>query len=260
MRPRVRHTQGVGRTKPVVEVVIITWNDGDLLQRSIASALSSEGVDVRLLVVDNGSQPAASVPADPRVSLIRSDENLGVARGRNLGIESGNAAFVCLLDSDAELHPTSLSTLLDVLVSSEDIGLVGPVFDGQAPEESGGVAPTLRRKIARVLGRTASYASARAPGADRWEVDFVIGACQLFRRAACEDIGGLEQRWFYGPEDADFCMRMRSAGWRVLQADVPCIHPPRRRNRRLLTRRGLAHARAVAEFLWRHRSYEGVRP
>jgi hypothetical protein len=242
-----------------IDVVIITWNDGSLLHTAIESVLCSDGVDVKIYVVDNGSAPPASVPDDHRIHLIRSDENLGVSKGRNVGVRAGDGSFVCLLDSDAALHPETLAGLRDALIESDDIGLVGPVFAGQEPEESGGAAPTLSRKVARVFGRTSSYESTRQPDQARWDVDFVIGACQLFRRRAYDDVGGIDERWFYGPEDADFCMRMRNAGWSVRQCgDVVCDHPPRRRNRKLLTRRGIAHAKAVAEFLWRHRSYRGV--
>lgn len=242
--------------RPSVDVVILTWNDGDLLAQAVASALGSEDVDVAVIVVDNGSQPPAEVPAGVR--LLRSEENLGVSRGRNRGVRAGTSPYVCLLDSDAFLHPAALAALIRV-VGQDDVGLAGPVFSEQAPEDSGGAAPTLGRKLSRVLGRTSSYASVRPEGSTTWDVDFVIGACQVFRREAYLAVGGIDERWFYGPEDADFCLRLRNAGWRVLQtSDARCDHPPRRRNRHLLTRRGLAHGKAVVEFLWRHRHYRSV--
>ncbi len=245
-------------TLPDVDVVILTWNDGALLERAVRSALDSEDVRATIVVVDNGSDPPAEVVVDPRVALVRLESNVGVSRGRNIGVRAGTASLVCLLDSDAVLHRRTLAVLADAGAVS-GVGLTGPVFSGQRPEDSGGAAPTLYRKVRRVLGWSASYGSTRDTRSNRWDVDFVIGACQLFRRDAYDAVGGIDERWFYGPEDADFCMRLREAGWRVVQCqDAACDHPPRRRNRRLLTRRGLAHAKAVAEFLWRHRHYEGV--
>jgi GT2 family glycosyltransferase len=243
----------------VVDVVILTWNDGPLLDTAIGSALGSVGVDVRVVVVDNGSDPPAEVPGDPRVTLVRNEQNRGVAGGRNQGIGSGTAPLVLLLDSDARLHPGSLDALLEPLRADHRIGLSVPVFTGQAPEASAGAAPTVRTKVARMLNLRDTYAPVR-PGGDEpwWDVDFGIGACQLFRRAAYDEVAGIDESFFYGPEDVDFCLRLLGQGWRVVQvADAPVDHPPRRSHRRVLSRRGMRHAWAVTRFLWRYR--RGIR-
>lgn len=241
-----------------VDVVILTWNDGDLLESAVRSALESVGVDVRVAVVDNGSEPPAVPPADERVALIRNERNLGVAAARNQGVRAGSAEIVCLLDSDAELLPGSLCTLADALLSGADVALSAPVFVDQAPEASAGRAPTLSRKLQRAFNMRDAYeGTARFQGAQMWDVDFAIGACQVFRRSAFVAVEGLDEQYFYGPEDVDFCLRLREGGWRIVQvADAPVIHPPRRRNRHLLTRRGARHAQAVIRHLWRHRFFE----
>ena len=68
------------------------------------------------------------------------------------------------------------------------------------------------------LNRTDVYA--RVPGQGtvaHCDVDFAIGACQVFRRAAFDAVGGVDDTAAFGPEDVDFCLRIRDAGWRVLQ-------------------------------------------
>lgn len=237
---------------PIIDVVILTWNDGVMLAEAIGSALGSERVEVNVIVVDNGSVPPAVIPDDHRVSLIRNETNLGVAPARNQGVGLGTAPAVCLLDSDARLHPDTLRALCDHLV--DNAGLISPVFDGQSPEASGGHAPGFWRKALRAVGITEVYGSTRPN--DRvatWDVDFTIGACQLISRRAFDDVGGLDASIFYGPEDVDFCLRLKNAGWLVAQtADAGCHHPPRRRNRKLLTMSGMAHAIAVFRHLRRH--------
>jgi N-acetylglucosaminyl-diphospho-decaprenol L-rhamnosyltransferase len=247
------------RTVDQVDVVILTWNDGHLLEEAVQSALASVDVEVRVLVVDNGSEPAASVPPDPRVRVVRSDRNLGVAAGRNRGIRECSGRVVCLLDSDARLHPNTLSVLLHRLDDSDRVGMVVPVFDDQAPEASAGPAPTLTVKMQRLLGRRADYRSVVPEGAPEWDVDFGIGACQLFSRHVYDAVGGIDERYFYGPEDVDFCLRIREASWRIIQVRAAgCIHPPRRRFRRKLDVRTIRHAGAVVRHLWRHRRFESV--
>jgi GT2 family glycosyltransferase len=242
--------------KPQIDVVILTWNDGEaMLSRAVGSALASEEVDVQVIVVDNGSTPPATVAVDARVTLIRNEENRGVAGGRNQGVAAGTAPLVCLLDSDARLAPATLRRMLEPLLGDDHVGLVAPVFTGQRPEESGGRAPSPWRKLGRGLNLFDDYGAVPRGPADRWwDVDFTIGACQLFRRVAYQDVGGIDEAFFYGPEDVDFCLRLRNAGWRVLQdGAASCHHPPRRRFRRPLSRKGMQHAAAIARHLWRHR-------
>lgn len=240
---------------PPIDVVVLTWNDGPLLARAVESVVASEGVEAHIIVVDNGSDPPAEVAHE--ATLIRNADNRGVAPARNQGVRAGSAPIVCLLDSDAALLPHSLATLAASVLASDDIGLAAPVFVGQTPEASAGRAPSTARKVARVLGWRDEYATVtRAPDAVQWDVDFSIGACQVFRRDAFDKVGGLDDTYFYGPEDVDFCLRLREAGWRIVQrSDALVEHPPRRRNRRLFSRRGINHAWAVTRHLWRHRGF-----
>lgn len=239
---------------PEVDVVILTWNDGDLLRQAVDSAFSAEGVSVNVIVVDNGSDPPAE--CGPGIRLLRNEVNIGVARGRNQGVAAGSAELVCLLDSDARLEPATLSALVRPILDGSGVGLTAPVFTGLRPAESGGRAPGLARKLLRIAGLTNRYApTGRSYGGAGNDVDFVIGACQVFPRRLWEDVGGIDETYFYGPEDVDFCLRIRRAGLRVVQVtNARCHHPPRRRNRQLLSRRGMRHARAVAYYLARRRT------
>ena len=245
-----------GSKATAIDVVILTWNDNGIERLAFDSAHASTGVHAAVVLVDNGSEP----PVDdyflgPEDRIIRLERNEGVARGRNIGARAGTSDLICFLDSDAVLHPNTLSILAEVVRSDPTIALSAPVFDDQDPTDSGGRAPTLGRKLQRVSGRTSAYASGTSHGGVI-DVDFAIGACQLVRRDLFEQVGGLDEIFFYGPEDADFCMRLRLAGWRVVQVPAAgCEHPPRRRNRRLLTARGIRHGAAVLRFLWRYRNY-----
>jgi hypothetical protein len=238
-----------------VDVVILAWNDdSDVLDAAVASALGQAGVAVTVTVVDNGSVPPAAVGPGP-VRLVRSATNLGVGGGRNLGTRVGDAPYVCLLDSDARLWPGALARLVAPLVADATLGLTAPVFTGQTPEASAGRAPTVGRKLRRALNRTDVYARTPSQGdGAQWDVEFAIGACQVFRRDAFDTVDGLDASARFGPEDVDFCLRLRRAGWRVAQvAAAGCDHPPRRAFRRLWSRRGAAHAAALARHWWRHR-------
>lgn len=239
---------------PSVDVVVITWDDDPaMVRRAVCSALDQPGVPVHVQLVDNGSAVPVPAPTDPRVRLLRSERNLGVAAGRNLGARAGRSPLVCFLDSDAVLRPGSLARLV-AAATSPGVGLSAPVFAGQAAEASAGRAPGLRVKAARALGRRGTYEAVPHGDGAVWPVDFAIGACQVVRRSAFEQVGGLDEGYFYGPEDVDFCLRLAEAGWASVQvAGAPVDHPPRRRYRRPLDRQGLRHAWAVLRHLRRHR-------
>lgn len=239
---------------PLIDVVILTWNDDpQQLQAAIASAQSSVRVEARVVVIDNGSDIPAVVPDHERVAQLRNPTNRGVAAGRNQGAATGDAPLVCFLDSDARLSPSTLAALAEAMET--DVALAAPVFVGQPPEASAGAAPTLVVKAARALNLRNSYRPVPHSGPS-WDVDFAIGACQLVNRHAFEAVGGFDERYFYGPEDVDLCLRLRRAGYRVVQVgSAYCEHPARRRFRRVLTRRGAQHAWALGRHLWRHRRF-----
>lgn len=238
----------------MIDVVILAWNDGELLDQAVESALASVGSELRVWIVDNGSDPPVPAPTDPRVRLLRNDHNAGVSGGRNQGVHAGTAGLVCLLDSDARLEPECLSALTSVLERRPDVALTAPVFNDQAPEASAGRAPTVWMKVSRALNLRAKYDPVTEVDGT-WDVDFAIGA-PVVPPIGLDAVGGLDERYFYGPEDVDFCLRLREAGFGIVQVGAGrCEHPPRRRNKKLLTRRGLQHGVAVTRHLWRHRSF-----
>lgn len=244
-----------------LDVIILNWNDGDLLPKAIRSALldADDELDVLVTVVDNASKEPPQLIDDPRVRLIHNSTNRGVAGGRNDGMAATSRPIVCFLDSDAELRAGSLRSLLEALLAGATRGLVVPVFESQAPEASAGRAPTFAVKARRMWTGSDEYQAVDRSGqAGEWEVDFGIGACQVFRREAFDAVGGLDESLWWA-EDADFCLRLREAGLSVVQVrDAPVLHPPRRRFNRPVSKKGLKHTIAVLRFLWRHRRYQSA--
>ncbi|MEM9065614.1 MAG: glycosyltransferase family 2 protein [Planctomycetota bacterium] len=93
------------------DVVIPTFNNGAELSCAVASALALSFVQ-RVIVIDDGSEPPASVEPDPRLTLFRT-ENMGPSAARNLGLDESRAPWVIFLDAD--------DTLLDGIQSSVDL-------------------------------------------------------------------------------------------------------------------------------------------
>ena len=128
-------TTGVPVSSRYVSVVIPTHNRPHLLSDAVASVLAQD-VAVEVIVVDDASSPAvAGLPAmaDPRVTVIRNEVAIGPTRARNLGVDLASGAFVAFLDDDDTWLPGKLRRCLEVLDTTEGVGVVAhrTVFDAR---------------------------------------------------------------------------------------------------------------------------------
>ncbi|ODT45668.1 MAG: hypothetical protein ABS70_02615 [Nitrospira sp. SCN 59-13] len=125
---RLAATQSSGR--PLVSVIIPTYNRAPLLKTAIASALNQERAgdlfDVEVIVVDDCSPEDMSpiVAKFPGVRYIRLPENRGASGARNAGIKEARGKYVALLDDDDEFLTHKLMIQVPVLEANPDVGVV----------------------------------------------------------------------------------------------------------------------------------------
>ncbi|MBI3796938.1 MAG: glycosyltransferase family 2 protein [Deltaproteobacteria bacterium] len=246
-------------------VVILSWNSTIVLAPCLASlpqGFSTGAYEV--IVVDNGSRgltPAALLHAFPWVQLVVNRKNRGVAPARNQAIRLTQGEYIILLDDDTLVGPDAFTQLLAYMDTHPDIGLCGPkLVDLQGQLQlSCRFFPTLTDKLARCFPFAFARRLTRAVEMADWdhkcarEVDYVIGACQVIRRTALAEVGLLDERIFYGPEDIDLCLRMRQAGWRVVYNPAAVVvHRERRVARSFLSRLGWKHLWGVLYYFCKH--------
>ncbi len=105
-------------TNPDLTVILTSWNAADTVGRAIASVLSETGVDLECIVIDDGSGDgtadivAAVAATDPRVILIRLQDNGGVSNARNHGLDAARGTWLTFLDADDLLRPGGLAALM----------------------------------------------------------------------------------------------------------------------------------------------------
>lgn len=214
-----------------VDVVIVSYNGRELLRRCLGSLAATEGIEVRVFVVDNASTdgaPGMVRTEFPWVTLVESGGNHGFARAANLGLRRTASAAILLLNPDTELPPRALSDCLATLASHPEVGVLGCKLvkrDGSLDHACKRGFPTPRSSLAYFMARFRPSGGATAAGSYTADhlgddevgyVDAVNGAFMLVRRSAMDDIGLLdEDYWMYG-EDLDWCYRFSSAGWKVL--------------------------------------------
>jgi glycosyltransferase involved in cell wall biosynthesis len=103
---------------PEVSVVIPTHNRAGLLPRTLATVFDQAGVDLEVIVVDDGSTDGTAdqvaAMANPRLRLIRLDDSRGQATARNAGIEAARGEWIAFLDDDDLWAPDKVATQLEI--------------------------------------------------------------------------------------------------------------------------------------------------
>jgi N-acetylglucosaminyl-diphospho-decaprenol L-rhamnosyltransferase len=207
--------------------VVVNYDAGRALLGCVASVLAQDSC-AELVVVDNASTDdsvARLRETHPGVRVVRSGDNLGYARAANLGIAATQAPVVAVLNPDTVLAPGVGKALVARFDSEPGLGALGP----QLHNPDGSVYPSARQvpSLVDAVGHgLLGLIWARNPFSRRYrqldadprlarDVDWVSGAAVWLRRAALDDIGGWDERYFMYVEDVDLCWRLRRSGWRV---------------------------------------------
>ncbi len=213
-----------------ISIVIVNWNVKNLLRECLQSIFASD-IDAppEVIVVDNASADGsvAMVRAEfPQVTLIASDENLGFARGSNLGASHATGNFLFLLNPDTRLQPDTLRLLRDYLQANPSVGVVAP----QLLWADGSIQSSRRRfpTPATMLWEStlleqwfphnriaARYRLEDIPPTKTIPVDWAVGAALFLRREIWEQVGGLDESFFMYFEETDWCRRVANAGWKI---------------------------------------------
>jgi GT2 family glycosyltransferase len=216
---------------PLTTVVVVSYNVCNLLVRCLASVFASEGANLaEVLVVDNDSQDGSADAVRssfPDARLIANPSNRGFGAANNLALAMASGDQVLLINPDAELEPGALDRLTRVLWSEPEIAVVGPRLryaDGTQQSSRRRFPTPLTALLESTLVQQCwpnNPVARRYYAADRsddlqQDVDWLVGACWLVRRAAFESMGGFDERFFMYSEELDWCRRARAAGWRVV--------------------------------------------
>lgn len=113
--------------RPTVSVIVPTYNRADLLRESLKSILRQSFAEFEVVVVDDGSTDATSEVLtainDRRVRTLW-QPNRGISAAMNSGLQAARGRYIARLDSDDLWEPSLLTTLVSVLESRPEIGVV----------------------------------------------------------------------------------------------------------------------------------------
>lgn len=208
-----------------VAVIILNWNGKSILIDCLRSLSSIETPGVELVVVDNastdGSVEAVQNAFGERVHVIVNDDNLGFAKGNNVGIQhalDGGADFVLLLNNDTVVDSKLIDSLLHAFAVDPGVGIAGPKIYFYTPRDQiwfAGGEVFLARGTSRHIGIRQRD---RGQFDQKREVDYITGCALMARREVFKAVGQLDPSYVAYYEDVDFCMRAARAGFRIVYA------------------------------------------
>ncbi len=215
-----------------VSVILLTRNTCQQTCEAIESVLSSIGSFTREIhVVDNASTdetPGVLPKLFPQIHYSRMERNLGFARGVNFAAREAAGEFLLLLNSDARLAPDALSIALEFMRAQPRCGVAGGQLFHPDGRKQNSIAnfPTLATELLNKFLLRALWPP-RYPGKEQEfrepiEVESVIGAFFLVRRPVWDQLGGLDECYFFFVEETDFCLRAHRAGFSTMH--LPQVH------------------------------------
>ena len=226
-----------------VSVILVSFNTKDLTRKALLALYNSGKLPEQVIVVDNDSRDGSVQMINdefPEALLIESKENLGFAKGNNLGIKQlATQPYIWLLNSDTETSKNSLEQLVVYMENHREIGALGPqmVYPNKEFQSVGGFFPSaanvfyylfpvaffLPKSWRKKLRSIAVFPQQIPP--QGLELDYVTGAAALLRRSALDQAGLMPEEYFMYFEETDMCWRMKQAGWKMMVINAePVMH------------------------------------
>ena len=230
-----------------LSIIIVNWNGGDLLRRTVESvAAAPPSLAYEVVVVDNASaddslarlrSSAAAAALGARLRVHENADNLGFGQANNQAFKTTRAPLLLLLNPDTEVTPGSLDRLVQTVREGARVGAAGPKLlnaDGSIQVSVWRNSPAawevlltglrLHRLLPRRL-RGDLLLAEHFDYARRRDVGALSGAAVLVRREVVDEVGGFDERFHMYGEDGEWCARITRAGWRlVFEPEAVVMH------------------------------------
>lgn len=257
--------------------VILTWNSEKCIGECLKSIRSMDFAFLsgKVIVVDNGSSDKTleivrsfTGSSNFTVEVLSLDKNYGTTSSRNKGItrllNDPDIEYICILDSDTVVNANAVLNLMKVLENDKGCAVVGPRMKDKNGvfQNSGRNIPTLIEKLFKVLPfgtlrekGLEMETSVQVDGSGISEVGYLMSACWMIRKEIFKTVGLLDEKIFYAPEDAEFCIRCHKAGYTVKYCrDAEIVHEWQRLSRKkLFSKHNFEHIKGLAYMFLKHK-------
>lgn len=219
-----------------LSIIIVNWNTEDLLKNCIRSIYEeTHKIRYEIFVVDNASSDGSCQMIErefPQVRLIRNKENLGFARGNNIGYKQSSGKYIVILNPDTAIQSNIFLKMLKFAEANPEVGIVGGLF----LDPSGALQRHYRRfptvgtiffcytRLGQIVDRflfrskfNSLYRLKDCDFSSVTPVDQVSASCLLISRPVIEKINGLfDEKFPILFNDVDLCRRVWKRGFKVM--------------------------------------------
>lgn len=209
----------------MVSVIIVSYNTKELTLKCLESATASKGVELELIVVDNGSADGSVTEIRKRyknVKIIENKSNLGFGKANNQGMKIAHGDYILLLNSDCFVEPGTIRELLD---KKYDVAGCKLLNEDGSLQQSFGYFPNLRRikflmlfidNLPLIRDYIDSiHVRSEKRYAKAQKVDWVTGAFILLKKEVFEKTGGFDENYFMYGEEIEWQYRITKTGFKV---------------------------------------------
>ena len=210
---------------PALSVIMVLHDQFELTMLALGSLRANYPGDIELVLIDSGStDETCNIERYVKgANYFRFDTNIGFLLGCNAALQFATGDAVLYLNNDAELAPGAIAAALHRLDTHPEVGAVGGMIlrTHGLVQEAG--------NIIYCDGSTLGYGRDASPLAPEVnfarDVEFCSGVFLMARRSLLNALGGFDEAFapaYY--EDADLCLRIRQAGYRVVYDPAVIVH------------------------------------
>ena len=212
-----------------LSLCMVTYQARAVLEECLESIYRvDQGVSFELVLVDNGSTDGTTEMVRdryPQVQYIRNEGNAGFQRATNQGLRAAEGRYLMWLNNDTVVSPGAFAALVTFADAHPESGIVGPKVvnrDGSLQKQCRRGDPTPWSVLSYFAGLARLFPKSRFfagylvgwSGEDEVvEVDACSGAAMMLRREAMDAVGPIDETFFYGGEDLDYCYQVRQKGY-----------------------------------------------
>jgi len=205
---------------PLVSVIILNYNAGDLLINCVQSVLNSSYNNIEIVVVDNASEDQSHIRCKEKfdaIKLIENKENLGYCEGNNVGIRQASGGFIVILNPDTVVSANWLTELVKAYKKTGD-GLYQPkimsIYEKNVIQSTGNMLHIFGFGFARDKGIKDIRQRDKIE-----QIGYASGTCLFTSQHVLKKTGLLDSFLFLYHDDLDL-------GWRAAQVGIKSYYVP----------------------------------
>lgn len=200
--------------EPLVCIVIVNWNGKKIISDCLDSLKKTSYKNFKVIVIDNGSSDGSLeiIKKFKKFKLITLGKNIGYAPAINLGwnycLKKYSPEYICNMNNDIEtVQKEWLSLMVDELEREKSRGICS---NKTVSKEGLLETQTFDKERKSVLEEDkGQYDFVK-------EVETVGGTIFIVKRKVINKIGGLDENFFFGPDDIDYCLRAKNAKFKIV--------------------------------------------